>query len=67
MMRKMEREKSEARRRLRRGGEIGRKANVKGMLCFSVLYSFFKLLILNNYSFVDRSYVHLLQSNNSYI
>ena len=45
MMRKMEREKSEARRRLRRGGEIGRKANVKGMLCFSVLYSFFKLLI----------------------
>ena len=49
MMRKMEREKSEARRRLRRGGEIGRKrerkANIKGMLCFSVLYSFFKLLI----------------------
>ena len=44
MMRKMEREKSEARRRLRRGGEIGRKrerkANIKGMLCFSVIFFF---------------------------
>ena len=29
MMRKMEREKSEARRRLRRGGEIGRKRERK--------------------------------------